>query len=253
MVTIENFNLFVYIWMGIAVLTFLLLQFVTAPYGRHSKTTWGPMINNRVGWFIMEFPALFLVVFLILLGRGWPEYILLAALILWSIHYLHRSLIFPLRIHTKGKKMPVLIMAFAFFFNLVNGSIIGYWFGYLAPEYPPDWKTDWRFITGVCLFIIGFFINQYHDRLLIKLRKNSTNGYQIPYGGLFRYVSCPNFLGELIEWAGFALMTWCLPSLSFFVWSFANLVPRALDHHKWYKSHFKDYPKKRKAIIPGIL
>ena len=239
--------------MGIAVLTFLLLQFVTAPYGRHSKTTWGPMINNRLGWFIMEFPALFLVVFLILLGRGWPEYILLAALILWSIHYLHRSLIFPLRIHTKGKKMPVLIMIFAFFFNLVNGSIIGYWFGYLAPEYPADWKTDWRFITGVCLFIIGFFINQYHDRILIKLRKNSTNGYQIPYGGLFKYVSCPNFLGELIEWAGFALMTWCLPSLSFFVWSFANLVPRALDHHRWYKSHFKDYPKKRKAIIPGIL
>lgn len=239
--------------MGIAVLTFLLLQFVTAPYGRHSKTTWGPMINNRVGWFFMEFPALFLVVLLILLGRGWPEYILLAALILWSIHYLHRTLIFPLRIHTKGKKMPVLIMMFAFFFNLVNGTILGYWFGYLSPGYPEDWKTDWRFITGVCLFIIGFFINQYHDRLLIKLRKNSTNGYQIPYGGLFRYVSCPNFLGELIEWAGFALMTWCLPSLSFFVWSFANLVPRALDHHKWYKSHFKDYPKKRKAIIPGIL
>lgn len=253
MIPIETFNLIIYIWMGFALILFPLQLFITAPYGRHSKTTWGPMINNRLGWFLMEFPALFFFVFFIFKGRGIPEYILLAALILWSIHYLHRSLIFPLRIHTKGKKMPVVIMLFAMFFNFINGTINGYWFGYLSSGYPVDWKTDFRFIAGVCLFILGFFINQYHDRLLIKLRKSSTNGYKIPYGGLFKYVSCPNFLGELIEWGGFALMTWCLPSLSFFVWTFANLIPRALDHHKWYKSHFEDYPKNRKAIIPKIL
>jgi hypothetical protein len=238
MISIETFNLIVYIWIGFALILFPLQLFVTAPYGRHSKTTWGPMINNRLGWFIMEFPALFFFVFLIFKGRGMPEYILLAVLILWSIHYLHRSLIFPLRIHTKGKKMPIVIMTFAMFFNLINGTLK---------------KTDFRFIAGVCLFILGFLINQYHDRLLIRLRKTSINGYKIPFGGLFKYVSCPNFLGEIIEWGGFALMTWCLPSLSFFVWTFANLIPRALDHHKWYKSHFEDYPKNRKAIFPGIL
>lgn len=253
MITLETFNLLVYIWMGIALILFPIMLFITAPYGRYSTKTWGPMINSRFGWFIMEFPALFLFVFLILKGRGFPQYIILAALILWFIHYFHRSIIFPLRIQTKGKKMPLVIMLFALFFNFVNGSINGYWFGYLSSGYPEGWLTDFRFIGGVILFITGFLINQYHDRLLIMLRKSSVNGYKIPYGGLFRYVSCPNFLGEIIEWAGFALMTWCMPTLSFFVWTLANLVPRALDHHKWYKSHFEDYPKNRKAIIPKVL
>ncbi|NCX34980.1 MAG: hypothetical protein EBX23_06415, partial [Proteobacteria bacterium] len=29
--------------------------------------------------------------------------------------------------------------------------------------------------------------------------------------------------------------------------------PRALAHHKWYQEKFSDYPKSRKAIIPGII
>ena len=39
----------------------------------------------------------------------------------------------------------------------------------------------------------------------------------------------------------------------FFIWTFINLVPRAISHHKWYKDNFKDYPKNRKAIIPKLL
>jgi len=48
-------------------------------------------------------------------------------------------------------------------------------------------------------------------------------------------------------------MTWSLPGLSFAVWTAANLIPRALHHHSWYKKEFKDYPQKRKAIFPGFL
>jgi len=144
-------------------------------------------------------------------------------------------------------------MVFALFFNLINGLLNGYWFGTLAPVYEITWFTDARFIMGSLLFITGLFINQYHDRILIALRKNEGRGYKVPHGGLFKYVSCPNFLGEIIEWGGFALMTWCLPTLSFFVWTIVNLVPRSLDHHKWYIKTFQDYPKKRKAIFPAIL
>ena len=32
-----------------------------------------------------------------------------------------------------------------------------------------------------------------------------------------------------------------------------TLFPRALAHHKWYQEKFNDYPKSRKAIIPGII
>jgi 3-oxo-5-alpha-steroid 4-dehydrogenase 1 len=49
-------------------------------------------------------------------------------------------------------------------------------------------------------------------------------------------------------------MAWNLPALSFAVWTAVNLIPRALDHHKWYKSYFKEeYPKQRKAVIPFLL
>ena len=149
--------------------------------------------------------------------------------------------------------MPILIMGAAVFFNLVNGFVNGYWFGVLSDGYPDNWITDPRFIAGVLVFITGFVINQYHDKLLLALRKNSNGEYKIPYGGLFRYVSCPNFLGEIIEWGGFALMTWCLPSFSFYLWTFVNLVPRAIDHHKWYRERFPDYPTDRKAVIPFLV
>ncbi|MEX2589838.1 MAG: hypothetical protein WD334_06510, partial [Chitinophagales bacterium] len=74
-----------------------------------------------------------------------------------------------------------------------------------------------------------------------------------PNGGLFRYVSSPNLFGEIIEWTGWALMTWSMPTLSFAIWTWANLLPRALDHHRWYNSYFKEYPKERKAVIPFVL
>lgn len=74
----------------------------------------------------------------------------------------------------------------------------------------------------------------------------------IPSGGLYRFVSCPNYLGEIIEWSGWALATWSLGGLSFAVWTAANLLPRAISHHKWYRSRFPDYPPKRLAILPFI-
>jgi hypothetical protein len=211
------------------------------------------MIDNKLGWVIMEFPAMALFATLVISGGGlFRDNIIMLAFGLWMIHYVNRTLIFPLRLRTKGKKMPWLIVGSAFFFNLVNGFVNGYWFGTLSPGYPANWYYDPRFIIGVILFVTGFLINQYHDNLLINLRRKSEKGYHIPYGGLFKYISTPNLFGEIIEWGGFALLTWCLPSLSFFMWTFVNLVPRAIDHHRWYKEKFEDYPAERKAVFPFL-
>jgi hypothetical protein len=241
------------IWIAIGLVLFPILLKITAPYGRHTKTGWGPMINNRLGWFIMEIPALLVFLIFVISGEGYTNKVIFVISMLWTIHYTNRSVVFPFRIQTQRKKMPLVIMLFAVFFNLINGFFNGYWFGYLSPGYSSEWFMDWRFIVGIILFVAGFFINQYHDNILIRLRKNNPNGYLIPRGGLFRYVSCPNFLGEIIEWGGFALLTFSLPALSFFIWTGVNLIPRAIDHHKWYRNRFDNYPKKRKAVFPGIL
>jgi hypothetical protein len=44
-----------------------------------------------------------------------------------------------------------------------------------------------------------------------------------------------------------------MPALSFAIWTIANLLPRALQHHRWYQQTFSEYPAERKAVIPFIL
>ncbi|PLX10572.1 MAG: hypothetical protein C0597_16515 [Marinilabiliales bacterium] len=252
MIELVDFRIFVLIWIGIALVIFPIALFITAPYGRHSKNTWGPLINNRIGWVVMELPALLVFIWFNFQSQKIFTTVLIVAISLWLIHYTNRSLIFPFRIKSKNKKMPVVIMVFAIIFNSVNGFINGYYLAYFS-DYSEAWIYNPRFIIGLLIFLFGFFINQYHDRILIKLRKDSSGGYQIPKGGLFKYISCPNFFGEIIEWAGFAILLWNLPALAFFIWTIINLVPRALDHHKWYNNRFNNYPTKRKAIIPYVL
>ena len=253
MISHLTFNIICWIWIAIAVILFPLLLKVTQPYGRHSKTNWGPMINNRSGWFVMELPALFAFGYYLLFIESWFNILILIPVILWGLHYIHRVFIFPFQIRTAKKKMPVVIVVFALFFNIVNGYLNGYWLLHFVPEYRSNVLIDLRLAAGVVFFLTGFVINKYHDNLLIKLRSASGNGYKIPYGGLFKYISCPNFLGEIISWAGFAVVAFNLPALSFLVWTIVNLSTRALDHHKWYLKEFPDYPKERKAIIPRLL
>jgi 3-oxo-5-alpha-steroid 4-dehydrogenase 1 len=249
----ETFNILVWCWTILAILLFVILLFVKAPYGRHSSGKWGLSISNRWGWFLMEIPSLSIFLFFLLHGDGAKNMVVWIIAGLFLLHYANRSLIYPFRIRTKGKKMPLVIVAMAVFFNIINGSILGYFLGSLQNQYTQAWLSDYRFISGIVVFFTGMVINSYSDETLIHLRKNSQNGYQIPRGGLFNRISCPNFFGEIIEWMGYALLCWSMPALSFFIWTFCNLVPRALDHHRWYIQFFPDYPVNRKAVFPWLL
>ena len=248
-----TFTLLVWLWTAIGIMVFLLLLFVTAPYGRHSSKKWGVTIPDRLGWFMMEVPALLIFIWLIITGDAPKTAVVWIIAFLYAFHYFNRSVIYPMRIRTRGKEMPLVIAMMAIFFNFVNAGFLGYYTGTLQTHYGNEWLTDPRFAAGLAIFITGMIINVSSDEKLIHLRKKSTNGYQIPRGGLFEKISCPNFFGEIVEWAGFAIICWSLPALSFFVWTFCNLVPRALAHHKWYRSNFSDYPSVRKAVFPFIL
>ena len=96
-------------------------------------------------------------------------------------------------------------------------------------------------------------INVHSDNILMALRRPGETEYRIPRGGLFRFVTMPNYLGELLEWFAWALATWSLAGLAFAVFTAANLVPRAIANHRWYLERFPDYPQDRKAIVPFVL
>lgn len=241
---------FVWAWTILGVIVFLVNLQIKAPYGRHTNNSWGKkMIDNRLGWILMELPALLTAPIMFLAGTGEKSLVSYIFIGLWLLHYINRTLIFPFRLRTKGKKMPLAIILSAVLFNLTNGFVCGYFLGSYG-VYDESWLYSVPFILGVLLFFTGFIINNYSDHLLINLRKPGETGYKIPKGGLFKYISCPNHFGEIIEWGGFALATFALPTLSFFLWTSFNLIPRALAHHKWYKNKFKDYPKERRAIFP---
>ncbi|MDB9787708.1 DUF1295 domain-containing protein [Flavobacteriaceae bacterium] len=236
-----------YLWIIIALIIFPINLIYKAPYGKHSTKKWGKTIDNKTGWILMEFPALitcpliyYIVVEEISLSIGF--------IFIWITHYFNRTIIYPLKIKTKGKKIPIAIVASAFFFNVINGILNGYFIATI----PFESISFTCILIGFIVFIFGLYINISSDNTLIKLRTNQK-GYVIPKGGLFNYVSCPNFFGEIIEWLGFAIMTLNLGSISFLIWTICNLIPRSKAHHNWYKENFEKYPSKRKAVIPYLL
>jgi hypothetical protein len=249
----ETYFHLIWAWIILGLLVFILLLFVTAPYGRHSRKDWGPRIPNRVGWIVMELPSLLVFIFTFLYGPAGVQPVTWIFFALYVAHYGNRSLLWPLRTRTAGKQMPLVVALMAVCFNLVNGFINGYYFSAFPRAYSWDWLVDIRFILGMILWAGGVFMNWWSDQILLDLRKGGKTGYFIPRRGMFRWVSCPNFLGEILEWTGFAVMTWSPSALAFALWTFFNLVPRALSHHRWYRSHFQDYPPGRKAIIPYLL
>jgi protein-S-isoprenylcysteine O-methyltransferase Ste14 len=249
--TFEQYRTFIWCWIALALVAGIYLLKQDAPYGRFSSTKWGPMISNRTGWLIME--ATVLVTFYCWLPPGSVNWTSPAGvmILLFTVHYINRSFIFPFRIRTKGKKMPVAIMLSAIVFNTVNGSLLGCWFARWA-AYPSGWFYSPAFLLGTSLFITGMSINWWADHQLIQLRGKGDTGYKIPEKGLFQYLTSPNLSGEMLEWAGFAILTWSLPGLAFAVWTCANLVPRAISNHRWYRQQFAGYPVERKILLPFI-
>lgn len=251
------YRILLVVWAGLAVLTIPLLRIVTAPYGRHVREGWGPTLPGTVGWVLMELPALAVVVVLILVGPHGAGSVPRVFLAMWCLHYVNRTLVFPFRRRGGrggGKPMPLSIAGSAFFFNLVNAYLQGRWLGTLSPPYAPDWLLDPRFLLGAALFLAGFAANVHADETLRRLRRPGETGYRIPRGGLYRWVSCPNYLGEILEWCGWALATWSLSGLVFALWTVANLAPRALANHRWYHENFPgDYPPERRALVPFLL
>lgn len=234
-----------------AILVFILLFSISAPYGKFSRRGWGPAIKSRWAWMIMELPSpVMMVLFFLTSSRNnLVQYIFI---FLWLAHYLHRTFIYPFTRSGGEKPYPEILVAMAFIFNCLNGFVNGNCVFHLK-NYSVSWICSWQFITGIILFVTGYVINKTADEKLRNLRLRSRDEYVIPEGWLFSYISSPHYFGEIIEWAGWALMTWSLSGLAFFVFTFANLFPRAISSHQWYKTHFPVYPGNRKAIIPFII
>lgn len=240
---------------GIAFIVFACLFFVDAGYGKFYDRKWGPAINNRAGWILMEAPVFIAMLLLWALSDRKDDIVRLCFLIIFEAHYFQRSFIFPLLIRGNSR-MPLSIILMGVLFNTLNALMQGGWIFYVsAPErYTTAWLTDPRFIIGVILFVAGMFINIQSDGIIRNLRKPGDTRHYLPKGGMFRYVTSANYFGEFVEWCAFALLTWSWAGAVFALWTFANLGPRAARIHEHYKDEFGDEldTTRVKRIIPFI-
>ena len=249
--------------------------------GRFYRNGWGMQIDGKVGWCLFEsIPWLFFPYWLISESRqsfGQLKPLQLMFTCLWMLHYIHRSLIYTLRAPAMAPTNTTVVLS-AVIFNMCNAFLNGI---AIAHDDFHSVNTS-RVIFGVFLFFLGMVINIHSDSILFGLRNHrihetakskprvtrrsastvvptnsvvvGTRTYYIPVGGLYTYVSGANYLGEIVEWIGWAIAVWNSAGFAFAFFTMANLIPRALSTHKWYLKTFKEkYPENRKAVIPFIL
>lgn len=239
-----------YAMIVVAAVTALLLTRVDAPYGRHARAGWGPTLPATVAWVLMESPAALGFLAFFLLGPNARRAAPMALLALWLSHYAHRAFIYPLRLRG-ARAMPASVALMGASFNVCNawmnaGQVSS------AGGYPDAWLGDPRFVVGALVFAAGWWMNRHADATLRALRRPGDGGYRVPEGGMYRWISSPNYLGEMVMWSGWAMATWSLAGVAFAVFTAANLAPRAAANHRWYRAQFPDYPSARRALIPGV-
>ena len=164
---------------------------------------------------------------------------------------LHLSLIYtPLDYEIQQSNDQHWNTTWGLFLNVLYSFLNSDWIG--AADDNDDYYKDPCLIIGIVVFVARFIINRYADFSLRKLRTNYSEVYSIPHGCLFEVISYPNYFGVMLEWFGWALETWSLAGLFWFLFSSATFVPRARHNHQWYKNQFPDYPADRKALMPFV-
>ncbi|MDE5677181.1 DUF1295 domain-containing protein [Phocaeicola sp.] len=250
----QTFDLLLLTMSILAVVVFVALYYVRAGYGMFRTAKWGMSVGNKAGWILMEAPVFFVMLYLWWNSPVRFNTVPFLFFLFFELHYFQRSFIFPFLL--KGKsRMPLSIMLMGVAFNVLNGLMQGEWLFYLAPDtlYADGWLDTPLFWLGTGLFFAGMGINLHSDSVIRHLRKPGDTRHYLPQKGMYRYVTSGNYLGEWLEWIGFAVLT-CSPAAWVFVlWTFANLAPRAHSIRNRYREEFgREAVGNRKRMIPFI-
>lgn len=252
--TYTTYTYIIYAMSALAVVVFVALYRVRAGYGLFRSRSWGPSLCNRTAWVLMEAPVLAAVA-VPWAEAGWPaEAPAIVLLALFAAHYVQRSFLFPLLMRGSGT-MPWAIVLMGVTFNCVNGLLIGTaLFAFPPAAYAGGAAYLLRpaVLAGLALFLAGMAANLHSDHVIRHLRRPGDTAHYLPQRGLYRLVTSGNYLGELLEWTGFALASQTAASWLFVAWTAANLVPRAAAIHARYRREFGDAVGSRKRIIPFI-
>lgn len=152
-------------------------------------------------------------------------------------------------------------------FNIVKNSI-HYWLlsglvlggGVYSPSLGAESvrgtiRDNHAFILAfVFLWLLSELGNFHAHITLMNLRPKGTRVRQIPRGGAFELVSCPNYFFEAVSWFAITVMTLSLSALIFLVVSSVQMTLWAIKKHKNYRKEFADqYPRQRRIMYPYVF
>ncbi|WFD05792.1 very-long-chain enoyl-CoA reductase [Malassezia vespertilionis] len=116
------------------------------------------------------------------------------------------------------------------------------------------WRKSPTFLaTCVIVWVLAEFGNLQTHIILMRLRPPGTRVRNIPRGGLFEMVSCPNYFYEVLSWVAVTVMTMSFAALLFTLVSAAQMTVWAIKKHKAYRSEFQGTYPKRKIMYPFVF
>ncbi|KAI8975069.1 3-oxo-5-alpha-steroid 4-dehydrogenase-domain-containing protein [Mycotypha africana] len=200
-------------------------------------------ISSFHGMLVIYVPSLILTTLLLFKTDNGSRMSLITALNV--LHYLKRvtEVIFVHRYSGQSKLIDNILisisyMVFAFFLSFFSAQV----------PHPNAFLT----VVGVALFFIGEGTNCYHHLILSNLRKDGSKEYKIPQEGLFKYIWCPHYTGEIVAFIAMAFLSQHFLVLILQICSAGYLAIRAYNTRSWYKSKFTDIPH-RACLIPFIF
>ncbi|KAK7495826.1 hypothetical protein BaRGS_00012816 [Batillaria attramentaria] len=227
-------------------------------------------LGPQVGWttvFLTEYagPLVIYLIFYtrpaIIYGAGadklpYAQVVNIAAAC-WTFHYAKRLLETVFVHRFSHATMPIKNIFKNSMYYWGFASFVAYFMNH--PMYTPPAYGDLQVYGGLAAFVLGELGNFSIHVALRNLRPPGTKDRKIPYSTsnpftwLFGLVSCPNYTYEAVSWIAFTVMTQCLPAGLFTLAGFYQMAVWAQGKHRNYVKEFKNYPRRRKPIIPFLL
>lgn len=134
---------------------------------------------------------------------------------------------------------------------ILSGVLIAYYL--FHPKYQPPINNVAINLTLSGLMVLFELLNLQTHLVLRNLRARGSKVRGIPNGWGFNYVSCANYMWEILAWMSFCIMINCLTGWIFLIAASLQMFEWALKKHRNYRKEFKNYPPARTALIPFVI
>ncbi|KAI9680216.1 MAG: 3-oxo-5a-steroid 4- dehydrogenase [Trizodia sp. TS-e1964] len=177
------------------------------------------------------------------------------SLALVLVHFLKREAETQLVHRFSNASMPARnIFKNSFHYWLLAGANLAYWLYSPRAAIAHTPATSPLALVGVCLFLAGELGNLSAHLTLRQLRQPGSTARGIPCGFGFGWVTCPNYLFEIVAWTGFLLVSRSWATALFLGVSGAQMVAWARKKESKYRKEFPgQYKPKRYTILPGLV